>query len=147
MYHVNDRRVIVDFAHTPDGLENLLGDLRAQYDGRIVTVFGCGGNRDRLKRPIMGSIAAKYSDILIITNDNPRFEEERAIAEEVKQGVPQGIACEILLDREKAIRRAFDLTHSGDTIVIAGKGNEEYMEIKGKKHPYSDGAVLQKLSR
>lgn len=144
--YVMDRRVILDFAHTPDGLENLLGDLQGQ-GGRIVTVFGCGGNRDRLKRPIMGSIAAKYSDYVIITNDNPRFEEDRAIAEEIRKGIPLDIPCEIVLDREKAICRAFDLSDVGDTIVVAGKGHEEYIEIKGEKIPYSDSDVLQKLSR
>ena len=147
VYYVKDRRVIVDFAHTPDGLDNLLSDVRKGFDGRIVTVFGCGGDRDRLKRPIMGAIAAKYSDHVIITNDNPRFEDERAIAEEVKSGVPECASYEILLDREKAIRLAFDLTNPGDTVVIAGKGHEDYMEIKGKKLPYNDKAVLQKLSR
>ena len=145
--YVKDRRVIVDFAHTPDGLQNLLSDLRERFGGRIVTVFGCGGNRDRLKRPIMGAIAAKYSDHLIITDDNPRFEEEAAIAQEIKAGVPADASAEIILDREKAIKKALDRTFPGDTVVIAGKGHEEYMEIKGKKHPYSDKAVLQKLSR
>ncbi len=144
--YVMDRRVVLDFAHTPDGLENLLSDLKGQ-GGKIVTVFGCGGNRDRLKRPIMGSIAAKYSDYVIITNDNPRFEEEKAIAEEVRKGIPVDYPCEIILDREKAIRRAFDYADVGDTIVVAGKGHEEYIEIKGEKIPYSDSEVLQKLSR
>lgn len=145
--YVKDRRVIVDFAHTPDGLKNLLSDLRNGFGGRIVTVFGCGGDRDRSKRPIMGAIAAKYSDHLIVTNDNPRFEEERAIAKEILQGVPASASFDVILDREKAIKKAFDRTFPGDTVVIAGKGHEDYMEIKGKKFPYNDKVVLQKLNR
>ena len=144
---IRERKVIVDFAHTPDGLENLLGDLRARFYGKIVAVFGCGGNRDRSKRPIMGGIAAKYADHLIITNDNPRFEEGETIASEIKEGVPAEKSCEVVPDREEAIKRAFEITAPGDAIVIAGKGHEQYMEIKGKKLPYNDDAVLQKLSR
>ncbi len=144
---VKDRQVVVDFAHTPDGLKNLLGDLRGRFCGKIAVVFGCGGDRDRSKRPIMGAVAAEYADHLIITADNPRFEEEGVIAEEIKSGVPEWASVEIVLDREAAIRRAFAVTDPGDVIVIAGKGHETYMEIKGKKFPYSDHAVLQKLSR
>ena len=145
--YIQDRRVVLDFAHTPDGLNNLLEDLRNNYDGRIVTVFGCGGDRDKLKRPIMGAIAAKYSDFVIITNDNPRFEEAGEIADEIIKGIPAGARYEVILDREKAIRRAFYITNVGDTVVVAGKGHEDYMDIKGKKIPYSDSAVLEKLSR
>ena len=145
VYSVQGRKVIVDFAHTPDGLENLLSGINGE--GHIVTVFGCGGNRDRLKRPLMGAIAAKYSDFVIVTDDNPRYEKEMDIAREIVAGMPQDTTCEIILDRETAIRRAFELTREGDTIVIAGKGHEDYMEIKGQKMPYSDAAVLEKLDR
>ena len=147
VYAIKGRKIIVDFAHTPDGMENLLGDLFRRKAGRILTVFGCGGNRDRLKRPLMGSIAAKYSDLVIVTSDNPRDEEASEIAGEIVRGMPEDTDCEIVTDREKAIRRAFDLSSEGDTIVIAGKGHETYMEIKGQKIPYSDVAVLEKLSR
>ncbi len=147
VYEIKGRRMIVDFAHTPDGMENLLVDLCHQKPGRILTVFGCGGNRDRLKRPLMGSIAAKYSDLVIVTSDNPRDEDASAIAREIVKGMPEDTDCEIVIDRERAIRRAFDLSKAGDTIVIAGKGHEEYMEIKGQKIPYSDVAVLEKLTR
>ena len=146
-YNIRNRRIIVDFAHTPDGLANLLSDVRRAAKGRVITVFGCGGNRDRSKRPIMGGIAAKYSDLLILTDDNPRDEEERAIVEEIRGGIPTGMPCEVVLEREKAIHRAFDSSREGDTIVIAGKGHEEYIEIKGKKLPYSDSKVLEKLYR
>ena len=144
---INGRNVIVDFAHTPDGLENLLGGLHIERKGKILTVFGCGGNRDKSKRPLMGAIAAKYSDFVIVTDDNPRFEEEMSIAKEIVAGMPEDTHCEIILDREKAIQRAFSLSNEGDVVVIAGKGHEEYIEKQGRKIPYSDGEVLQKLIR
>ena len=145
-YEVKGRKVVIDFAHTPDGLRNLLSDI-AEGGGRVITVFGCGGDRDHSKRPLMGAIAAKYSDYVIVTNDNPRSEEESAIAKDIVRGMPEDTLCEVVLDRENAIRRAFDLSEIGDTVVIAGKGHEEYMEIKGVKIPYSDREVLQKLTR
>jgi len=145
--YLQGRRVIVDYAHTPDGLENLLSDVKERYAGKVITVFGCGGNRDKSKRPLMGNVASTYSDRIIITDDNPRDEEEIFIAEDVKKGIPLGAEAEILLDREEAIRRAFLLSSQGDTIVIAGKGHERTMEKKGVKSPYSDYAVLEKLSR
>ena len=145
VYDVMGRKVILDFAHTPDGLENLICGLKRE--SRVVTVFGCGGNRDRSKRPVMGAIAAKYSDCVIVTDDNPRYEEEMDIAREIVGGMPENTTCEIILDREKAIRRAFQLAKKGDIIVIAGKGHENYIEIKGQKIPYSDRAVLEKLER
>ena len=147
VYEIKGRRMIVDFAHTPDGMENLLGGIFRQKEGRILTVFGCGGNRDKSKRPIMGSIAAKYSDLVIVTSDNPRDEDAGVIAREIVKGMPEDTDCEIVTDREKAIYRAFTLSRKGDTIVIAGKGHENYMEIKGQKIQYSDVAVLEKLSR
>ena len=112
-----------------------------------MTVFGCGGDRDRSKRPVMGSIAEKYSDRVIITNDNPRSEEESAIAAEIARGMKEDSRMEIILDRESAIRRAFEITDVGDIIVIAGKGHERYMEIKGHKYPYNDCDVLAKITR
>ena len=147
VYNVHGRQVVVDFAHTPDGLMNLLSGIRERTAGRIVTVFGCGGDRDRVKRPIMGAIAAKYSDSVIITDDNPRWEDEFLIATEIKSGIPSDTSCEIILDREKAIRLALEVASEGDTVVIAGKGHENYIEIKGQRYPYNDVEVLQKLSR
>ena len=145
--YIKGRRVIVDYAHTPDGLENLLSDLRRNGEGRILTVFGCGGDRDRGKRPMMGRVASEYSDITIVTDDNPRNEEERAIADEILCGVVEERGVEVVLDRRQAIKRAFELSREGDRIVIAGKGHERTMEIKGEKIPYSDYEVLQELDR
>ena len=141
------RRVIVDFAHTPDGLENLLSAVRKEGGGKVVTVFGCGGDRDKSKRPVMGRIASEYSDYTIITDDNPRSEDELAIAEEIRAGILADGTTEIVLDRREAIRRAFELTSEGDRIVIAGKGHENYIEIKGEKIPYNDLSFLQELYR
>ena len=137
----------MDYAHTPDGLENLLKDAKENKKGALITVFGCGGNRDRSKRPLMGEIASRYSDQVIITDDNPREEEEEAIAKAIQNGVLADCFCEIVLDRKKAIQRAFELSEEGDTIVIAGKGHENTMEIKGQKLPYNDFWVLRELDR
>lgn len=141
------RKFVVDYAHTPDGLENLLSDIANGAAKRVITVFGCGGNRDRGKRPIMGKIASQYSDYVIITDDNPREEEEREIAKEILQGVLADSMTEVVLDRAQAIRRAYELSEEGDIIVIAGKGHENTMEIKGEKHPYNDFLILEQLCR
>ena len=140
------RKVVVDYAHTPDGLQNLLGSFVGRK-GKLITVFGCGGDRDRSKRPLMGKIAARYSDHVIITDDNPRSEDEMDIAREIKQGISPKNSVEICLNRKEAILRAFAVSAPGDIVVIAGKGHEKYMEIKGKKIPYSDAAILEELNR
>ena len=144
---IRGRRVIVDFAHTPDGLENLLSSVEKEGGGRLITVFGCGGDRDKGKRPIMGRIAAEHSDYVIITDDNPRSEDELAIAEEIRAGILADSTTEIVLDRRQAIRRAFELSEAGDRIVIAGKGHETSIEIKGERIPYNDLSFLQELYR
>lgn len=143
---VKGRKVVVDFAHTPDGLDNLLKSF-LHRSGKLITVFGCGGDRDKSKRPLMGEIAARYSDHVIITDDNPRSEDEMSIAREIKVGIPPKSSVEICLNRKEAILRAFSVSTLGDTIVIAGKGHERYVEIKGEKIPYSDSAVLEELKR
>ena len=144
---IRGRQVVVDYAHTPDGLSNLLSAVKKQATGKVITVFGCGGDRDRSKRPQMGNIASRFSDFTLITDDNPRYEEEAAIAEEIKSGVLADSTCEVVLDRAEAILRAFELSSVGDTIVIAGKGHETTMEIKGRKIPYNDFEILEKLDR
>ena len=143
--YLRERRVVIDYAHTPDGLSNLLRAVRSRADGSVFTVFGCGGNRDKTKRPLMGKIASEYSDFTIVTNDNPRFEKEETIASEIASGIPSGSKFEIVLDRAAAIHRAFELSKSGDVIVIAGKGHETYMDIQGEKIPYSDEEILREL--
>jgi len=142
-----DITVIVDYAHTPDSLENILATAREFAQRRIITVFGCGGNRDRTKRPLMGKAAARYSDFCIITSDNPRNEEPEAIIEDILSGLKE-ISFEnyrVVVDRRQAITEALNLAEKGDIVIIAGKGHETYQEIKGKKYPFDDKQVAEEI--
>ena len=128
-----DFAVIVDYAHTPDGMENVLRTARAVTKGRIIAVFGCGGDRDRTKRPIMGRIGAEMADIAILTSDNPRTEDPAAIVDEVERGVLPVIGdkpYEKIVDRRTAIFHAIRRAQAGDTVVILGKGHETYQILK-----------------
>ncbi len=127
--------VIIDYAHSPDGLENVLKSVRDFCKGRLISVFGCGGDRDPLKRPIMGEIGVKCADFAIITSDNPRTEAPMAIIEDILRGVtPELGEYTVIEDRRKAIRYAMDIAKKDDIIVLAGKGHETYQEIDGIKH-------------
>ena len=139
---------IVDYAHTPDALENVLdtiNDLRTKNE-QLITVVGCGGNRDKAKRPIMASVACKLSDRVIFTSDNPRDEEPEVILNEMMAGVEAFYYKKVLKisDRSEAIKTAVALANKGDVILIAGKGHETYQEIKGKRTPFNDIEVLTK---
>lgn len=137
----------VDYAHTPDALENVLKTLKGlNPEGGLITVFGCGGNRDKTKRPEMGAIAAKYSDRVIVTSDNPRFEEPRSIIEQIKEGMDiKGRAKSLFItDREEAIRSAVLTAEAGAIILVAGKGHENYQIINGEKHHFDDREVVCK---
>ncbi len=139
-----DFTVVVDYAHTPDGLENILKTAEELRKGRIIAVFGCGGDRDRLKRPIMGRIGATYADIVIVTSDNPRTENPTQIVAEVAAGVEEiarerpSLSYEIIESRRDAIRRAIALAQSGDIILIAGKGHEDYQILADKTIHFDD---------
>lgn len=135
--------VIVDYAHTPDALKKVLTSLRRFSEGRVITVFGCGGNRDRGKRPIMGEIASALSDIVIITSDNPRDEDPEDIIEEIAAGVKDNNYIKVT-DRKEAIKKAVTISRKKDTILIAGKGHEDYQQVRGVKYPFSDVDVLRK---
>ncbi len=140
-----DRVGIVDYSHTPDALEKILQTLRALKPGRIITVFGCGGNRDKGKRPLMGAVAARASELCVVTSDNPRREDPLAIIADILAGMPaQGVLVEP--DRRAAIRRAFALSQPGDVILLAGKGHEPYQIVGDRKLPFSDREELQCLS-
>lgn len=137
--------VVVDYAHTPDALEKALAALRPLAQargGRLWAVFGCGGNRDATKRPLMGEIAARLADRVVVTSDNPRGEPPQAILDQVLAGIPAGAAAktEAQVDRRAAIRGAVAAAASHDVVLIAGKGHEDYQEIEGVKHPFSDAA-------
>ena len=126
--------VLIDYAHTPDGLENVLSSVRDFCRGRIISVFGCGGDRDPIKRPIMGHIGVKLADFAVITSDNPRTEAPMAIIEDILKGVEPGDGDYIVVeDRKTAIRYAMDIAEKDDIIVLAGKGHETYQDIGGTK--------------
>lgn len=131
---------IVDYAHTPDAVVNVLEAIREVGPKRIITVVGCGGNRDAGKRPIMAAEAAKRSDRVILTSDNPRFEEPEAILADMEAGLDasQRASAMVIVDRREAIRTAAALAEPGDVILIAGKGHEDYQEVKGVKHHFDD---------
>lgn len=130
-------QVIVDYAHTPDALEQVLSSLRPHCDGRLWCVFGCGGDRDKSKRPLMAAIAERLADTLVVTSDNPRNESPQAIAADIISGLSSP-AYLLELDRQRAIEHAISEAAAGDLVVIAGKGHEDYQESQGKRLPFSD---------
>ncbi len=138
---------IVDYAHTPDALEKVLTTIDKLRKGteRILTVVGCGGDRDRTKRPIMAAVACQYSDQIIITSDNPRTENPLTIMEEMEKGIPGDAQAKVLsiADRLQAIRTACRLAKDGDIILVAGKGHENYQEINGVRHSFDDKEILK----
>jgi UDP-N-acetylmuramoyl-L-alanyl-D-glutamate--2,6-diaminopimelate ligase len=145
--------LIVDYAHTPDGLENVLQAVKDFATGRTLVVFGCGGDRDRTKRPVMGRIAVRLADVAIVTSDNPRSEEPQAIIDEIVTGTrdrgPGTLRArvEVEPDRRLAIRRAIELARPGDVVILAGKGHEPYQEVRGVKHPFDDRVVAREALR
>jgi UDP-N-acetylmuramoyl-L-alanyl-D-glutamate--2,6-diaminopimelate ligase len=145
--HSGDFQVIVDFAHTDDALANLLAALRdLAGPGRILLVFGAGGDRDKSKRPRMGRVAAAGADYLFLTSDNSRGEDPDAILEDIRSGIPEGFtAYEKEADRERAIDKALRMARPGDFVVLAGKGHEEHQILKSGAVPFSDAGVVRKL--
>jgi len=135
--------VLIDYAHTPDGLENVLSSVRDFCKGRLIAVFGCGGDRDPIKRPIMGRIGTDIADIAIITSDNPRTEDPMVIISDIVAGVdPAKKNYKVVENRPSAIRLAMDIGEKNDIIVLAGKGHETYQEINGIKHPLDEREVV-----
>jgi UDP-N-acetylmuramoyl-L-alanyl-D-glutamate--2,6-diaminopimelate ligase len=140
---------IVDYAHTPDALENVLSaisQLRTRNE-LLVTVVGCGGDRDRDKRPLMAEIAHKYSDKVILTSDNPRTEDPDKILDDMFKGIPVSGKRNVMriTDRKEAIRTGCNLCNDGDILLIAGKGHETYQEINGVRHPFDDREVVTEI--
>jgi UDP-N-acetylmuramyl-tripeptide synthetase len=153
------RYLYVDFAHTPDALRHALTTLRALGGGRLICVFGCGGDRDRAKRPVMGEIVARLGDLALVTSDNPRSEDPGAIIEEILPGVRrhcgriltagaladgwEGKACAVEADRRKAIALALAAARPGDTVLVAGKGHETYQIVGDRRLPFDDRRVVR----
>lgn len=142
----NGADIFVDFAHTPDGLEKSLTALRRHCAGRLIVVFGCGGNRDEYKRPVMGTVAARLADFSVLTSDNPRYEDPFDIVVQIEKGFRTvSDSYVIVVDRESAIEYALDLMQKGDVLLIAGKGGEKYQEIMGVRHIYNDVAAVRSM--
>ncbi len=139
--------VFVDYAHTDDALRNVLESMRAVVSGRLIVVFGCGGDRDRSKRPRMGAVAAELADSIVITSDNPRSEDPQAIIDEILAGIAPGDLCRCIVepDRQKAITAACKLADKDDIVLLAGKGHESYQEVNGKRHDFDDAKVASEV--
>jgi len=135
--------VLVDYAHTPGALETALESARELARGRVICVFGAGGDRDRAKRPLMGQVVMELADVPLVTSDNPRSEDPAAIAAEIVDGLD----LEVELDRRRAIERALESAQPGDVVVIAGKGHEQGQEIAGRKLPFDDREVARDVLR
>jgi UDP-N-acetylmuramoyl-L-alanyl-D-glutamate--2,6-diaminopimelate ligase len=137
--------VVIDYAHTPDALQQVLSTLRAHCAGTLYCVFGCGGNRDKGKRALMGEIAERYADSLVLTNDNPRFEDPEQIIRDIQQGLSGSKPVFMQQDRRRAITYAIQHATAEDIVLVAGKGHETYQLIGGKKYPFSDALEVQRL--
>ena len=139
-------RVILDYAHSPDALENILKAVRPTTKGKLICLFGCGGGRDQTKRPIMGDISGRLSDLSIITSDNPRNEEPMTIIESIVEGIAKtGGEYVVIENRREAIRYALSIANESDSIVLAGKGHETYQEICGVKYPFDEKIIVMEL--
>ncbi|MBO4353451.1 MAG: UDP-N-acetylmuramoyl-L-alanyl-D-glutamate--2,6-diaminopimelate ligase [Clostridia bacterium] len=144
-YKAGGATAVIDYAHTPDALEKALSALRPLTKGKLFVVFGCGGDRDKGKRPMMGEIAAKYADAIVLTSDNPRSEDPEKIIEEISGGIPPHKATVKMPDRAEAIRYALSSLGDGDVVLVAGKGHEDYMVCSDGKHRFSDREQIEKF--
>ncbi len=133
---------IVDYAHTEDALRKLIQEARVLTEKRVITVFGCGGDRDRTKRPLMGVAATELSDLVVITSDNPRSEDPGEIIADIVRGVKKNNYT-VQPARDQAIREAISMAKEGDTVLIAGKGHENYQEVNGVRHHFSDQEIAR----
>jgi UDP-N-acetylmuramoyl-L-alanyl-D-glutamate--2,6-diaminopimelate ligase len=136
--------VVIDYAHTPDALENVLCLAREVTRGRLICLFGCGGDRDRTKRPLMGALAVRHADLILVTSDNPRTEDPDAIIQEILAGIPDGMPnVEVITDRRRAIRRALEVARDQDIVLLAGKGHETYQEIGTSRIAFDEREVVK----
>ena len=135
--------VYIDFAHTPNSLKNVLIEIRKKAQNDVILVFGAAGGKDKSKRPLMGEIAEKYSDVTIVTSDNPRTEDPHSIIEDILAGIKDSHT--VIEDRKEAIEYACRIAGKDDIVVIAGKGHEDYQEIKGKKYPMDERVLIREI--
>jgi UDP-N-acetylmuramoyl-L-alanyl-D-glutamate--2,6-diaminopimelate ligase len=138
-------KIFVDYAHTPSALEEALKSLNPLKENRLIVLFGCGGNRDEGKRPFMGKVASLLADEIILTSDNPRFEDPMKIIEDIKKGINSSKPYKIIPDRREALEFAIKNLKKGDVLLVAGKGHETYQEIQGKRYPFSDKEEILKI--
>ncbi len=142
-----DYQIFVDYAHTPDAIKNVLSETRKLGPNRILTLFGCGGDRDQTKRPLMAEAACAYSDVIILTSDNPRTEDPETILEDIKKGIPTHLSeppeIHEILDRREAIEKIISLAEPGDVVLVLGKGHEDYQILGERKIPFDDRMVIQ----
>ena len=138
--------IMIDYAHSPESLQNILQAVSSYTRGRVISVFGCGGDRDSRKRPIMGEISGRVADYTIITSDNPRTEDPQAIVDQIEEGIKKTKGkYEVIVDRIEAIKKAIAMANKNDIIVLAGKGHEPYQEINGVKHPFDERIIVNDI--
>ena len=138
--------IMIDYAHSPESLQNILQAVKSYTRGRVISVFGCGGDRDSRKRPVMGEISGKIADYTIITSDNPRTENPEAIVSEIEEGIKKTKGkYEVIVDRVEAITKAIQMANKTDIIVLAGKGHEPYQEINGVKHTFDERIIVNEI--
>jgi UDP-N-acetylmuramoyl-L-alanyl-D-glutamate--2,6-diaminopimelate ligase len=138
-------RIIVDYAHTPDALQKVLASLQQIKKGRLICIFGCGGDRDQGKRPLMGKLAESYADQIVLTNDNPRSEDPEVIIKQILAGIEESTAVSVIPDRASAITSTINSALADDLVLVAGKGHETYQEIAGIRSPFSDRQLIRNL--
>ena len=137
---------MIDYAHSPESLENILQAVKSYTRGRVISVFGCGGDRDKTKRPLMGAISGKIAAYTIITSDNPRTEDPETIVKEIEEGIKKtSNRYECIVDRTEAIKKAIKMANKNDIIVLAGKGHETYQEINHVKHHYDEREIVAQI--
>ena len=137
---------MIDYAHSPESLQNILQATKSYTRGRVISVFGCGGDRDKGKRPIMGEISGKIADYTIITSDNPRTEKPEDIVEQIEAGIKKTKGkYEVVVDRVEAIEKAIKMANKKDIIILAGKGHEPYQEINGVKYPFDERIIVKEI--
>ena len=137
---------MIDYAHSPESLQNILQATKSYTRGRVISVFGCGGDRDSGKRPMMGEISGKIADYTIITSDNPRTEEPEKIVSQIEEGIKKTKGkYEVVVDRIEAIEKAIKMANKRDIIILAGKGHEPYQEINGVKYPFDERIIVRDI--